>query len=166
MIRQEDGDHVAEDQVEQRSHDRLGEHEAPGHKEAGDRVDATGAVRVQAPRRREVARQLSDADGDHQARHQSQHDCEGGCAAGVGDREDDGERHRRRRRHVGDGLEQDLCQADGVLLKPRCHVRLGSARHGAPPCRPCRVQCIVGLVGFSVGRYIFYAAALVSSLPM
>ena len=53
-------------------------------------------------------------------------DGQGERAAGVRGTERDRRGNRRTRCHVGDALEQDLAQPDGVLAQLRC----GNGRHG------------------------------------
>ena len=105
---------VAEDQIEQRCHQRLDPRISPRHQEAHRGVDAPGRVGVEAACRREVLGQLSDRDGHEQTSDQRQDDRERKRAAREPSAGDDRERNGGRRRHVGDRLEQDLSQPDGL----------------------------------------------------
>ena len=133
MAGQVHADHVAEDQVEQRRDERLSEHETPRHEEADRGVEGACVVGVQAAGRRQVPSQLTDADRDEKAGDQRKDDGQRRRAAGVGDREDDGERDRRRRSHMRDRLEQDWRQADRVALQPGHGTCRTLGAHRFPP---------------------------------
>ena len=89
VVLQENGYDIAEDQVEKRGHERLGEHEAPGDEKACHRVEPSRAIRVQPARRRKMARELADADRHEEACNQGEHHRQRGRASRIRDREDD-----------------------------------------------------------------------------
>ena len=124
------GHHVPEDEEQQRRHQGLHEGIAPADQEADGRVQAAGGVGGEPAGRRQPPGQLPDRDRHQQAADHGQHHRERQGAAGEVGPDDDREGDRRRRGHVGDRLEQDLTEADGLPGETGGRTVL---RHGAPP---------------------------------
>jgi hypothetical protein len=124
------GHHVAQDQEQQRRDQRLDKGVAPADQESDGRVQAAGGVGVEAAGRRQLLGELPDGDGHQQAADQREHHRQGQRAGGEVGADDDREGHGGRRRHVGDGLEQDFPQADGLSGETGGRSALG---HEVPP---------------------------------
>ena len=131
------GDHVAEDEEQQGRHQRLHERIAPADQEADGRVQPAGGVGVEAAGRGQAPGQLPDRDGHQQAADQGEEHRQGQGPGGEVGPDDDREGDRRRRGHVGDGLEQHLPEADGLPGQTRGRTVL---RHGAPPSADQRLR--------------------------
>ena len=90
------------------------QHVPPGHQEPDGGVQAPRGVGGHRSRRRHLPRQLADAHRAEQARDQGEDDRERQRAAREGDAGRDRRGDGRAGGHVGDALERDLTQADGV----------------------------------------------------
>jgi hypothetical protein len=130
------GDDVTEDQEQQRRHQRLDKGVAPADQEPDGRVQPAGGVGVEAAGRGELLGELPDGDGDQQAADQREQHRQRQRAGGEVGADDDREGDRGRRGHVGDGLEQDFPQADGLAREAGGRAGLGHEVLLVPPPAP------------------------------
>ena len=134
--------------------DRLGKQERPGHQPAGERAEAARDVGVHAARRGQVAGELTDRVGREHGRDEREDDRQGRIAGGEQRGGPDREGRGDRRRHVGDGLEQDLGEPDrptfqGLTARVgrgrghRASLSTGVRRAVLPSAHRARVACIL-----------------------
>jgi hypothetical protein len=117
VVRQEDRTVEAETAEQDRHDQRLRERERPRDQPAEERPEAAADVRVHAARGRQMKRQLAHRVGGEQHGNHRKHDGQRRDPARERRRGADGEGRGDRRRHVRDGLEQELRDADRVSLE-------------------------------------------------